>query len=165
MRRFTQSGRRRTLARSNKSFCRNRSSDRSFLRFFFATWIHRRGNQEVLISELRPPAVFFFSYRSKQSTSSTDDRKKGRAERNNEVSIYRNIILFIGILCRDFKLIAIIVGDYRKGGGTLIILSLSISSKMLARCCLRIASHGGTGLNIKCLEISVALFRLILQPT
>lgn len=81
---------------------------------------------------------FFFSYRSKQSTSSTDDREKGRAERNNEVSIYRNIILFIGILCRDFKLIAIIVGDYRKGGGTLIILSLSISSKMLARCCLRI---------------------------
>lgn len=136
MRRFTQSGRRRTLARSNKSFCRNRSSDRSFLRFFFATWIHRRGNQEVLISELRPQAVFFF-YRSKQSISSTDDREKGRAERNNEVSIYRNIILFIGILCRDFKLIAI-VGDYRKGGGTLIILSLSISSKMLARCCLRI---------------------------
>lgn len=137
MRRFTQSGRRRTLARSNKSFCRNRSSDRSFLRsFFFATWIHRRGNQEVLISELRPQAVFFF-YRSKQSISSTDDREKGRAERNNEVSIYRNIILFIGILCRDFKLIAI-VGDYRKGGRTLIILSLSISSKMLARCCLRI---------------------------
>lgn len=140
MRRFTQSGRRRTLARSNKSFCRNRSSDRSFLRFFFATWIHRRGNQEVLISELRPPTIFFFfigQITRVETIDFFDYRKKGRAERNNEVSIYRNIILFIGILCRDFKLIAI-VGDYRKGGRTLIILSLSISSKMLARCCLRI---------------------------
>lgn len=134
MRRFTQSGRRRTLARSNKSFCRNRSSDRSFLRFFFATVAAIR--KSWFLNYVRRP--FFFFYRSKQSISSTDDREKGRAERNNEVSIYRNIILFIGILCRDFKLIAIIVGDYRKGGGTLIILSLSISSKMLARCCLRI---------------------------
>lgn len=165
MRRFTQSGRRRTLARSNKSFCRNRSSDRSFLHFFFATWIHRRGNQEVLISELRSPFFFFFlqvrSLGSKQSTFFDDHKMK------REHLAERNIIrlAFIGILRRNFKLIvATIFSDYRTGR-TSIILSLLISLKMLARCCLRIASHGGTGLNIKCLEISVALFCLILQST
>lgn len=109
---------------------------------------------------------FFFFYRldrwGRNNRPFFDDHKMKR-----EHLAERNIIrlAFIGILRRNFKLIvATIFSDYRTGR-TSIILSLLISLKMLARCCLRITSHGGTGLNIKCLEISVALFCLILQST
>lgn len=156
MRRFTQSGRRRTLAEATSLFA---------------------GTVPVIvfscISFLPPGSTvaairksWFLNYVRRPFFYRSDRNNRLRRSRNEE-GIERNVIrlVFIGILCRNFKLIvATIVGDYRTGG-TLIILSLLISLKMLARCCLRIASHGGTGLNIKCLEISVALFCLILQST